>query len=346
MKAKITVIVPIYNVEKYVVKCLKSLSNQTFKDFVVWAVNDGSPDNSAQIVKEYCKKDSRINLINKTNGGYGSVLQYCIKSIKTKYFLICDPDDWLKENALAELYAEALKTEADLVVGEKYDVFVGGNKAYRSFIGYENVIKNIRPTKVYTSNSDIQLFSFFNTSPHAKLYKTTISKAIKFPSKVSYTDFLLYLVSLTRVKKIVYLNKPLAYYLQDREGNTFTSKKISKFSDYMIVWFSTYNQINESHQNTDILKYRLFIQLKMILNEYSLIVSKPFQDKYGVEIIRALKCLQSSSKCIEELSQKYGSVIQRSVAKHFMNSRKYIKYTCKYVLFLQLKHRIGKYLKR
>lgn len=65
MDNKVTIIVPIYNVEKYVLKCLKSLSCQTYKDFEVWAVDDGSPDKSADLVKEYSKTDSRIKLIKK-----------------------------------------------------------------------------------------------------------------------------------------------------------------------------------------------------------------------------------------------------------------------------------------
>ena len=71
MKPDITVIVPMYNVEKYVSKCLKSLLNQTYKNFEIWAVDDGSPDNSKEIVKKFADEDPRIKLIVKKNGGYG-----------------------------------------------------------------------------------------------------------------------------------------------------------------------------------------------------------------------------------------------------------------------------------
>ena len=98
--AKVTIVVPIYNVEKYLPKCLDSLISQTFKDIEIWAISDGSPDNSVKIIKEYEKKDKRVKCIEKENGGYGSVLEYAIKNIKTKYFLICDPDDWISEDAI------------------------------------------------------------------------------------------------------------------------------------------------------------------------------------------------------------------------------------------------------
>ena len=117
--AEITVVVPIYNVEEYIGKCLVSLINQTFTNFEVWAINDGSPDNSSNIVEEYSKQDKRIKLINKENGGYGSVLEYGIKNISSKYFLVCDPDDWLETNALEELYNFAeKKIFLDLLLGK------------------------------------------------------------------------------------------------------------------------------------------------------------------------------------------------------------------------------------
>lgn len=101
--ANVTVLVPMYNVEKYVSKCLDSLISQTYKDIEIWAVNDGSPDNSRNIVLDYAAKDSRVKLIDKENGGYGSVLQMGIKKIKSPYFLVCDPDDWLEPTAIGKI---------------------------------------------------------------------------------------------------------------------------------------------------------------------------------------------------------------------------------------------------
>ena len=121
--AKVSIIVPIYNVEEYLRKCLDSLVSQTFKDIEIWAISDGSPDNSVSIMKEYAKKDSRVKCIEKENGGYGSVLEYAIKNITTPYFLICDPDDWLKEDAIEVLYKKATTDNLDIVVGSKYLVY-------------------------------------------------------------------------------------------------------------------------------------------------------------------------------------------------------------------------------
>lgn len=266
MHEDITVIIPIYNVEKYISKCLDSLLNQTYQNFRILAVNDGSPDNSADIVRSYEKTNNRIELLDKKNGGYGSVLEEAIKQIKTKYFLICDPDDWLSSNSLEELHNIANNTDADIVVGDKYYVYENTKdmeyaKVYPDFL-------NIVPGKVYIYPKEIRRFAFGSVSPHAKLYKTKICKNIKFPHGVSYTDQLLYIVSLSYAKKITYINKPLAYYLTDREGNTVTDKSVKALDDTITVWKSISTQIGK---NTDdnILYFWIYVQFKNILNLYA-----------------------------------------------------------------------------
>lgn len=265
MKPNITVIVPIYNVEKYLRKCLLSLINQTYKNFEVLAVDDGSPDNSSKVVREYIKKDSRIRLVQKENGGYGSVLQYAIENIESKYFLVCDPDDWLEKNALEVLYNTAQRSNLDIVVADKFDVYVGENKKNYSKFKPNNF--KIKPNQIYTSRNDIYKFSFGFVSPHAKLYKTDIVKNIKFPKKVSFTDFLLFMVALANAKSILYVDKPLANYLIDRPGNTTTEKSLKKIDDYCTVWDITYKEINKKNIDKAILFYRLYSQLKFILLE-------------------------------------------------------------------------------
>ena len=101
---KVTIVVPIYNVEKYLRDCFESLLNQTSDDYVVLAINDGSPDDCDSIIKEYVQKyPEKIMGIKKKNGGYGSVLQVALKEVKTPYFMVCDPDDTLEKDAVETL---------------------------------------------------------------------------------------------------------------------------------------------------------------------------------------------------------------------------------------------------
>lgn len=294
MKADITIIVPVYNVEKYISKCLDSILNQTYKNFEVWVVNDGSPDDSEIIIKKYVNNDSRVKLITKKNGGYGSVLDYCIKRIKTKYFLICDPDDWLKNTALSKLHLFAEENDLDILVADKYNVYVNYSLTQYSSVNVNNI--NITPKIVYSNPVQIQLFSFLLVSPHAKLYKTDVAKKIKFPTRVSYSDFLLYIVSLCYAKRVSYYNSALAYYLIDRPGNTTTDNDLEVIKNYLVVWKITLNQILSSKKSTSILLSRMYAQIELILFEYARVSKCPFHDGYGGGIYNSIKELQKFKK--------------------------------------------------
>lgn len=247
--AKVSVIVPIYNVEKYLPKCLDSLIKQTFNDIEIWAISDGSPDNSVEVIKKYAKKDKRIKCIEKENGGYGSVLEYAIGNITSEYFIICDPDDWLREDAIEILYNKAIKYKVDLVVGAKNLVYNDNDE-----IVYDDSIKKgmdieLLPNKKY-DKEDLGKACVLTPSPHSKLYKTKYAKQIKFPGKVSFTDFLLYSLYLNRCKSFMYINEALSYYLIDRPGNTMTDVKPRIFDYHSTVFESIMEQTSG-----DVVKY-------------------------------------------------------------------------------------------
>lgn len=239
--AKISIIVPIYNVEQYLSKCLDSLVSQTFKDIEIWAISDGSPDNSVDIIKKYAKKDKRIKCIEKENGGYGSVLEYAISNITSEYFLICDPDDWLSTNALEILYNKAIKYKADLVVGAKNLVYNDNDEEVYDDSIKKGINLEIESDKKYTGE-DLGRAFFLTPSPHSKLYKTKYAKKIKFPKKVSFTDFLLYALYLNECKNFIYTDIDLSYYLVDRPGNTMTDVKPRIFDYHSTVFESIMEQ--------------------------------------------------------------------------------------------------------
>ena len=193
--AKVSIIVPIYNMGTYLPKCLDSSITQTYKDIEILAISDGSTDKSVSIVKKYQKKDKRIKLIEKENGGYGSVLEYAInRLIKTKYFLICDPDDYLDKSCVEVLYNTALEKKVDLVCGSYYCLFNSGEKKYFDGMLYP-IFSNSIIDKVLFDHDKNKCMMMF-ASPHAKLYKTSLAKGIVFPHHVSYTDRLLYILLL------------------------------------------------------------------------------------------------------------------------------------------------------
>ena len=256
MKDKVSIVVPVYNVEKYIRKCLDSLVNQDYGNYDVLVINDGSPFNEQTIINEYVLKyPNIIKSIVKKNGGYGSVLQLAFEKSDSDYVLICDPDDYLSSDALSTLIDYKNKTNADLVVGAKYLVYEDSDEEIYD-ASYNSEFGKLIDKKVYTrGEKDYEMLYFLEPSPHAKLYKRDIVKNIKFPIKVSYTDNLLYFYTLNKINTVTYCEKPLSYYLINRSGNTRTDLKPTVIDNRVVVFSSILDQVKEAD---DIFYYRMF----------------------------------------------------------------------------------------
>ncbi len=299
--AKVSIIVPIYNVEEYLPKCLDRLISQTIKDIEILDISDGSPDNSLDIIKKYAEKDNRIKCIEKENGGYGSVLKYAISNISSEYFLICDPDDWLAPEAIEKLYNIASEKQVDLVVGAKNLVYSDNEEIVYDASKNKNVNLKINALTVYNKENGVEKALFLTPSPHSKLYKTTLAKDIEFPHKVSFTDFLLYTVFLTKCQSFVYTDEALSYYLVDRPGNTMTDVKPKVFDYHATVFKSTMEQIENCQ-----VKYmysHMIDHLRYILKEY----------KYMPDVI-AKKDKKDQIYQLVKLCQKHRVAINRESA--------------------------------
>ena len=116
----ISVILPVFNMEKYIDRCVNSVIGQSFSDWELILVDDGSTDGSGNICDEYAKKDSRIRVIHKKNGGVASARQIGTDEAEGKYSIHCDADDWIDSNMLENMYSEAQKEDADIVVSNFY----------------------------------------------------------------------------------------------------------------------------------------------------------------------------------------------------------------------------------
>ena len=116
MKPKISIIVPIYNVEEYLRRCLDSLLTQSLTDIEVIAINDGSPDSSLQILKDYALKDNRLKIIDQSNSGVSSARNAGIEAATGEYIGFVDPDDWIDKEMYKIMYQTAVTEQADIVM--------------------------------------------------------------------------------------------------------------------------------------------------------------------------------------------------------------------------------------
>jgi len=127
--AKVSVIIPVYNVEKYLRECLDSVVNQTLQDIEIICVDDGGKDKCPQIIDEYAKNDERITVIHKENGGYGQSCNVGLEKASGEYVAILEPDDYIAPNMYEDLFEAAIKNNADIVRSNYIDNFdIEGNR--------------------------------------------------------------------------------------------------------------------------------------------------------------------------------------------------------------------------
>jgi glycosyltransferase involved in cell wall biosynthesis len=167
--AQITIVLPVYNVEKYLAQCLDSIINQTFKDFECICVNDGATDNSLSILQEYSKKDKRFKIITQENKGLSGARNTGIKNTNTKYITFIDSDDWVTENYLEVLYNKIEETDADVV-----------RASYKFYFQKENFYKDAKIREIHkiNTNSNIERLykGYAGAFVWAKIYKTSVIK--------------------------------------------------------------------------------------------------------------------------------------------------------------------------
>lgn len=128
--AKISVVVPVYQVENYICKLIESLQNQTIKDLEIILVDDGSPDASGKICDEYAQQDNRIHVIHKKNAGVGAARNDGLDIATGEWIIFCDSDDWLELDALEKLVSKGEEVDADIVFGDANLVY--GNHVQRA----------------------------------------------------------------------------------------------------------------------------------------------------------------------------------------------------------------------
>lgn len=128
IKPKISIVIPVYNVEKYLKQCLDSAVNQTLLEIEIICVDDGSTDNSGSILDEYAQKDTRIKVIHKENAGYGKAMNDGLAKATGEYFAVLESDDFIVKDAYEIFYREAKLHDADIVRSDYFDYSTNSNR--------------------------------------------------------------------------------------------------------------------------------------------------------------------------------------------------------------------------
>lgn len=222
---KISIIVPIYNVEKYLDKCIKSILNQSFEDFELILVNDGSTDSCGVICDKYKKLDGRITVIHKANGGLSSARNAGIDIARGEYIGFVDSDDYIHEKMYEILYNNAKKYNSDIVICKEKNVHENEENKSTYKINKFKVeqFNNIEALK--------KLYEVRTTFVYAwnKLYKRNLFRDLRYPNGKIYEDEFITPKLIYKATIITYVELELYFYLQ-RNGSIVKQKfNVRKF---------------------------------------------------------------------------------------------------------------------
>ena len=259
MEDLISVIVPIYNVEKYLNKCIDSIINQTYKNLEIILVDDGSPDNSGNICDEYSKKDNRIKVIHKENGGVSSARNVGINNATGNWISFIDSDDWIEENYFEILLNKAKNENADIVI-------CGYNRIWRNKVEIINKVSKdtIYNNKEYLINS-LNPQMGFGYGPMKITKRECIGQVLFDENLVVGEDALFNLKISKNIKKAVFCNQVL-YNYRNNENSAVKRFDLSYADKYLKSMISSKKYIFDNYKEKEIIqRYYNFVAFHVML---------------------------------------------------------------------------------
>jgi len=208
---KISIIVPIYNVEKYIDRCINSILQQTYPHFELILVNDGSPDHCGEIIDAYAKKDARIKVIHKENGGLSDARNRGMEEVTGEFTMFIDSDDWIIETMMETLLTQSIAQEADIVQGSFYYAYEDKllvDKRHQEETTAPIILENKALMYELVTNKVVKNFAW------GKLYKTSLIQDIPFTKGVLFEDVFWAHHVMHHVDTYVILQQPMYYYCQ------------------------------------------------------------------------------------------------------------------------------------
>ena len=233
---KISILIPVYNAKDFLYDSIPSLLNQTFTDIELICVNDGSKDNSLEILNEFASKDSRVKVIDKENGGCGSARNRALDEASGEYIYFFDPDDMIENNALELAYDSAVKNDSDVVIFKANIFDKNGISNRETFFNYNRTI----------DKKDFGNLSFNHIkryvlkggyAPWSKLYRKDSLDSyedFKFNLGLAFDDVPFHVKTMLRANRISFINKFLYHYRVDNV-NSVNSTSSNGFDIFKII---------------------------------------------------------------------------------------------------------------
>jgi len=314
----VCIVVPVYNVEKYLEQCMESLVNQTYRNIQIICVDDGSPDKSIDILNHYAAKDSRVKVVTKVNGGLSDARNYGMRYVSGKYFMFIDSDDWLDLSACEESVRTAENNDADCVMFSYTKEFSNTQVPVHVFKntelgaqhpGFEHVIGG----GYLLENQRISNFILQKTfgpvltqlrNPHEcditvsawmQLFKTELFKDIKFYDNRklgTFEDGVYQIDVYSRCKRFVYIDRPWYHYRK-----TNAASITSKYNPNLhLRWKGLFKLLYEKSENYATNDEERILFDEAVNNRIALSILP-----LGLNVVRANKSIKDKSKILSEI---------------------------------------------
>lgn len=249
MNDLISIVVPVYNVENYLEKCINTIIEQTYKNIEIILVDDGAKDNSGKICDKYEKEDNRIKVIHKMNGGLSDARNAGINIAKGKYIAFIDSDDFIDNEMIQILYKNLIETDSDISI---CGVNVIQDEKIQKENNKENKLEIVSKEQAYKNlynNKALETVVAWN-----KLYKITLFDEIRYPKgKINEDAFIIHKL-INKTNRIVYTSNKMYYYIKRKDsimGRKFNIKRLDELEAFeKRMEFFKQNKMQELYEKT------------------------------------------------------------------------------------------------
>ena len=321
---KVSVVVPVYNVEKYLRECLNSLVNQTLKDIEIICVNDGSTDNSLEILKEYQQVDNRIKIISKNNSGYGHTMNIGLDYAQGEYIGIVEPDDYVKLDMYEKLYNKAHEFDLDLIKADFYR-FTGNKDDLH--LKYNHLSHDAKYyNRVLRPYDDLKVFRFIMNT-WSGIYKREFLNRYHIRHNetpgASFQDNGFWFQTFCWAERVYFLNEP--FYMNRRDNPNSSVHSKSK----VYAASNEYAYIHEFlEKNPKLKEHYMFIFSVKKFHNYLFTIDR-IGNEFTQEFVEFFSKDLKKSQELGELDQKYFTEYEWKTVQMIINTpEKYYKMIC------------------
>lgn len=327
-RPKVSIVVPIYNVERYLKTCVDSILAQTLRDIEIILVDDGSPDGCGKIIDEYARKDSRVIAVHQENSGYSKAVNRGIDMARGEYIGIIESDDFIDDDMYESLYNNAKRYKTDVTKGLFYIFRTIPKAGERQNTIYKNpngVDLRLAPDGVFKPEDWPRIIGF-HASIWSAIYKADFVKNIKIPETAgaSYQDFPFMAEVFCRAKRVSVVKRPFVHWRNDEGQGNSTSARGEKLL-LMAKNSKTAIEILKKYKRLDTFKEPFFVHVLWTNYEFFNRIEWKYKKQYYNELVEIF----SEIKNDPSFHYSYFSTFENNSVRYFIEENGYKKYIYK-----------------